>query len=78
MSELRLIVEFLNDSPDYAIGFEAGRLYQQMQDQIPLVEGVYHTQNLEQMMLMSRRLNYSASAINHLEGDYVQLKFERN
>jgi len=78
MSELRLVVEFLNDSPDFAYGFEAGKVYQQMRDAIPVIEGTYHTQNLEQMMLMARKLGYSALHVSHLEGDWVQLRFQRS
>ncbi|ACC81169.1 hypothetical protein A6769_38670 [Nostoc punctiforme NIES-2108] len=81
MSEYKLVIEFINESKDFALGFESGKVYEQMKNQIPEIEGVFGSENFEQFKLMSQAMNYSITQINNLNNsqefpnDYLLLKF---
>lgn len=81
MTEVQLIFRFINESKDFALGFECGRIYQDMKNATPKIEGAFHAENLEQIQLISQVMNYSIEEITTLNdiggvtSDWVNLKF---
>lgn len=70
----RLIVEFLNQEPAFALGFEAGRVYAQMRAGADVIEGSYNAENDEQLLLMARKLGYEVDTEQEAEG-WVRIRF---
>lgn len=77
MSEYRLIVKFLNESPDFAFGFEAGKIYQQMRARQCSIEGVYHRVNADQICLMAKALGYSVTSLKLLDETWISVTMRR-
>jgi hypothetical protein len=75
MTEYKLALAFLDSSPSFAHGFEAGKLYQQMRDRQPKIENYYQTGNLEQIKLMCQELGYAIVSLN-IADDYFWLEIE--
>jgi hypothetical protein len=73
---MKLILEFLNDSQDFALGFEAGKLYQQMRDKQTEISGTFNKANSEQLMLMARSLGYEVTEIVFLDERWVNLRLK--
>lgn len=76
----KLILEFLNDSNDFALGFECGRVYQDMKSQVIEIKGFYRFSNLEQLKLMAQKMGYSIQEIGSLNcdevpNDYISITF---
>ena len=77
MAQHRLILEFLNESPDFAYGFEAGKLYQQMKSGQRSIEGIYHRVNTDQICLMARTLGYSVTSLKLLDEHWISVIMRR-
>ena len=72
-----MVVELLDDHPSFVLGFEVGRLYTQMRDGAErTIEGMYHAANDEQILLMARRLGWSAE-IERLADGWIGATFTR-
>lgn len=54
-----LVLPFLTDNPQWCYGFEAGKLYAEMQQGVRKIEGTYHRANDEQLFMMAQRNGYS-------------------
>ena len=77
MSGLSLIFPFVDSSANFAYGFEAGKLYQQMRDGVPEIEGTFHFDNYEQFKLMAEACQYSVSSFNNVGDGWIGLKFTK-
>jgi hypothetical protein len=75
-NKLSLICPFIDQSESYAYGFEAGRLFESMANEVPIVEGVYHYDNVGQLMLLATHLGYRPTPLSKLEG-WVEMRFEK-
>jgi hypothetical protein len=76
MSKIKLIVEFLDDSHSFALGFEAGKLYEQMRNEQTEINGAFNKANSGQLMLMARNLGYEVTEILSLDEIFVNLRFK--
>lgn len=77
MSEHRLIVKFLNESPDFAFGFEAGKIYQQMRARQRSIEDIYNRVNADQICLMAKALGYSITSLKLLDENWISATMRR-
>jgi len=74
---MRLITPFLSDSQEFAFGFEAGKLYQQMKTGEPLIEGTYHLNNQDQLFLTAGNLGYMVKNWQKLDEIWMRCVFEK-
>ena len=60
--EMGLLVKFDDESSSYVNGFEAGMIWQQMQDGVPLIEPEIpvHTANMVTFERMAKAADYTA------------------
>ena len=61
-AEMGLIVKFEDESGSYVNGFEAGMIWQQMQDGVPLIDPdlPLHVENKTTLERMAKSRNYKA------------------
>ena len=59
--EWGLVLPFTSDDPVFTLGFEVGKLYSEMRSGERVIDGMYHTANDEQILLMAKRLGYHAN-----------------
>lgn len=74
---LSLIMPFHDQSPSYAYGFEAGKLYAEMQSNKRVIEGTYHECNHQQLLLSAQTNGYKVVSVSSLGDDWVSLRFEK-
>ena len=73
-SEFQLVLKFLDQSKSFALGFEAGKIYGQMDTRQPF-DGTYHAENVDQLLAMAKTKNYRCIPTNS-DGHWCNLKFE--
>ena len=56
--EYTCLLEFTSDDPNFALGFEAGGMWERLKQFPPRLEETVHAANDEQFHLMARRLGY--------------------
>lgn len=56
-AEHTLLLAFDTDDPEYARGFEAGRLWAAIREEEGEIEAIVHTANVEMLMRMSEALD---------------------
>jgi len=61
-------LEFTTDEPAYCYGFEMGVLWAELKRGVPKWEGSIHTENVEQVRVMARRLGYQVETRPIAEG----------
>jgi type IV secretory pathway ATPase VirB11/archaellum biosynthesis ATPase len=67
-----LVLPFDTDDPEFARGFEAGRVWELMSDGMPF-EAVVHGANAEMYMRMAESLNLEITA-EHMDDTWMMLK----
>lgn len=69
-NQYRLVMPFLSDDPQFARGFECGKLYRQMLDGKPLIRdpGTYHQANMDQIQIMTGHCGYTVENVEVLDG----------
>lgn len=72
-----LVIQFEDHSASFVHGFEAGRVWQQMKDRIPVIkETVSHT-NTDLFGQMATRCDYKLS-LTDLGNNWMELRAEDN
>jgi DNA-binding LacI/PurR family transcriptional regulator len=56
--EYSFLFSFENQSPDYALGFEAGRAWQIIQENKPEFFFMYNSENALQIVKMAKKMGY--------------------
>lgn len=75
MSETTIYaMPLLSDDPAFALGFEAGIVYQQMRAAESHIAGVFHGTNEEQLRLMAHRLGYAVTK-RATSGEWIDMVF---
>jgi hypothetical protein len=72
-----LVFEFQDQTPNYAYGFEVGKLYGQMESGVPEIRGTYHTCSFASFQEISRLLGYSIETLTSLDNIWVDLVFKK-
>jgi hypothetical protein len=75
---MKLITPFLSDSLDFALGFEAGKCYQQMQEGENPIEGMYHLANQDQLFLTAGNLGYTVREWQKRDDTWMHCIFEKD
>lgn len=57
--EYGLVLPFLSSSPQFVYGWEAHRVWASMCAEEALIDGFFHSENDEQLLLMASRKGYS-------------------
>jgi hypothetical protein len=73
----RLITEFLTDAPNFALGFEAGIIYNQMRSGVQEIEGQYNISNQDQLFMMAGNLGYEVKKWEKLDQTWMFCKFNK-
>lgn len=76
MSEHTMVCPFLNGEPAYAHGVEFGMLYCQMRDSDEPVEGYFHRENQDQILLAASRLGWTAEDIKAHDDFWFWVRLE--
>ncbi len=58
---MELVLPFLNQTEDFVLGFEAGKLWTSMRAGDEVIEGTYHAHNRPQFLMMAQRARYKAT-----------------
>ena len=73
----RLLFEFVNDSHDFILGFEAGQIYDQMKMNVPIIDGMFHWDNMQQISVMAKAMNYQIVNDERIIDGWVNLKLTK-
>ncbi|MCU0551934.1 MAG: hypothetical protein MUC48_21565 [Leptolyngbya sp. Prado105] len=73
---LSLICEFKDQSPSFALGFEAGTVFEAMNLRVPSFDGTYHYASVDQLIAIAQSMNYRVVPLSKTEG-WCELRFER-
>lgn len=74
-NNLKMLFPFLDESPNFASGFECGKIYGQMLTTAPKVEAIIHLKNWEQLKLIVESTNYQITKCDFLEDDLIEVEF---
>lgn len=74
---LRLITQFLVENPNFALGFEAGIVYNKMRTGVGEVEGQYNIANQDQLFVMAGNLGYAVKEWKKLDETWMFCKFSK-
>lgn len=74
-----LVVELFCDDPNFARGFEAGKLYGEMRSGAAQVEGTYHVENEEQFIHFAQHFGYEVTERTVLDDarEWIAMTFRR-
>ncbi len=73
----RLLMAFVDQSPSFAYGFEAGKVWAEMGSNRRVIEGQYHEENHEQLMRCAQTKGYHVISITGQGSGWVLLKFRK-
>lgn len=73
-STYEMVMPFLSDDPQFALGWEAALVYAQMRDRDRAIWGTYHAANDEMLLLMARRHGYEV-VYRDMVGTWVEMAF---
>lgn len=69
------IMPFLNESKDFALGFECGQIWNRLEKEEELIEAIIHLENAGQIRLMCHHHGYEFD-YESLDESWINIKIE--
>lgn len=75
---LSLLMPFFDQSKSYAYGFEAGKIFGEMECNRRVIEGTFNEENHQQLLLCAKTNNYKVLSITDLGDGWINLRFKKS